>query len=423
MNFKKALPTFLAIAFAFAFSAATASDFKGISKNDWPWWRGPSHNGIAADGQKPPLRWDEKKNVIWKAAIPGRGHGSATVVGKHVYIPTADENALTQSILCLDRATGKQIWKADLHQGDFNTERQKRSTWASASVACDGERLFLTLFNRNAIYAYALNLKGKRLWETRIADFVSHQGYGASPLIHKSLVLVAADTKAPGGGAIAGLDRQTGKIVWKVGRPELPNYPSPVVFHLDGQDQMIVTGCDLISSFDPLTGKKLWEFEGATTECVVTAVTDGVRVFTGGGYPRNHTMAMRADGSGKVDWQNKQRVYVPSMIVKDGHLYAVADAGFALCWNSATGEEKWKERLGGSFFASPTMVGDLIYATSVTGTTSVYKATPDEFKLLAENKLGDEAYATPVICGDRIYLRVAKDDGTRREFLYCIGRR
>jgi outer membrane protein assembly factor BamB len=420
MDSKKLLV--LAFASAFAFSAS-AADFKGIGKQDWPWWRGPNHNGVAAEGQDPPLRWSEDRNVVWKAPIPGRGHGSATVVGRHVYLPTADEANQTQSILCLDRATGKQVWQSVLHKGAFNQERQKRSTWASSTIACDGERLFLTLFNRGAIHAYALDLAGKKLWETRIVDFVSHQGYGASPLVYKSLVLVTADTKAPGGGAIAGLDRKTGEIVWKAGRPELPNYSSPVVFHLAGKDQLIVTGCDLISSFAPLTGEKLWEFKGATTECVVTAVTDGVRVFTGGGYPRNHTMAMRADGSGRVDWQNKQRVYVPSMIAKDGHLHAVADAGFALCWDSANGQEKWKERLGGSFFASPTMVGERIYASSVSGTTYVYQATPREFKLLAENKLGDETYASPVICGDRIYLRIAKDANGRQEFLYCIGRK
>ena len=201
----------------------------------------------------------------------------------------------------------------------------------------------------------------------------------------------------------------------------MPNYPSPVVFNIDGKDQLIVTGCDLISSFNPMTGKTLWEHKGATTECVVTAVTDGVRVFTGGGYPKNHTMAMRADGSGKVDWINTTRVYVPSMIVKDGHLFAVADAGFAICWDSATGEEKWKERLGGGFFGSPTMVDDLIYVTSVEGKTSVFQATPGKFKLLAQNQLGDESYATPVICGDRIYLRVAEKGDTRQEFLYCIA--
>src|SRR5678816_4821193 len=74
-----------------------------------------------------------------------------------------------------------------------------------------------------------------------------------------------------------------------------------------------------------MTGKKLWELNGSTEECVGTMVTDGVRVFASGGYPRNHTVAIVADGSGKVAWENNTRVYVPSMIAKEGYLYAVLD--------------------------------------------------------------------------------------------------
>ena len=48
----------------------------------------------------------------------------------------------------------------------------------------------------------------------------------------------------------------------------------------------MLTGCDLVTGLDPLTGKKLWETKGATTECVTSVVTDGRLVFTSGGYPK-----------------------------------------------------------------------------------------------------------------------------------------
>ena len=111
-----------------------------------------------------------------------------------------------------------------------------------------------------------------------------------------------------------------------------------------------------------------------------------------------------------------------AMIAKAGHLYAVLDAGVAVCWKSDTGEELWKERLGGDFFTSPVMMDDRIYASNVGGKTFVFEATPKNFKLLAQNLLADEAYASPVICGGRIYLRVAKRDDSRQEFLYCVGK-
>jgi outer membrane protein assembly factor BamB len=184
---------------------------------------------------------------------------------------------------------------------------------------------------------------------------------------------------------------------------------------------MIVAGCSLLSSFDPVTGEKLWEIPATTDECVVTAVTDGERVFASGGYPKNHTVAVQADGSGKIAWQNTARVYVPSMIQEKGFLYAVMDAGVAVCWRSDTGEERWKERLGGDFYSSPVRVGTRMYAINVAGVTSVFEATPERFQLLAQNQLGTEAFASPAICGDRIYLRVAQTGDSRQEYLYSVG--
>lgn len=387
---------------------------------DWPGWRGPTHDGIAESGQRVPVQWDENKNVLWKVKIPGRGHASPTVVEDRIFLPTADEAKQVEAVLCLDRQTGKLLWRSDLHQGGFTKKGHRRKSHASSSVAWDGQRAIINFMSGDAVHTTALDRNGKELWEKKITDYITHQGYGSSPFIYKSLVLVSADHK--GGGCIAGLDRETGSIIWKNDRPKLPNYPSPVVYNVNGHDQLFMSGCDLVSSLDPLTGKTLWEIKESTTECVVTIVTDGKRVFTGGGYPRNHTVAIEADGSGKVAWHNTTRVYVPSMIAKDGHLFATADSGFAVCWNSATGAEKYKERLAGDFFASPVMLDDRIYATNVRGKTFVYQATPDEFKILAENQLGFESYASPVICGDRIYLRVAqRNGGKRQEYLYCIG--
>ena len=118
--------------------------------------------------------------------------------------------------------------------------------------------------------------------------------------------------------------------------------------NVDGRDQLFLTGCNLFSSFDPLTGKTLWEVKGATTECVTSTVTDGQRVFSSGGYPKNHLAAVLADGSGTVVWETKDRVYVPSLLVRDGYLFGVLDAGIATCWKSDTGKEQWKKRLAPS---------------------------------------------------------------------------
>ncbi|GAG27777.1 unnamed protein product, partial [marine sediment metagenome] len=105
-----------------------------------------------------------------------------------------------------------------------------------------------------------------------------------------------------------------------------------------------------------------------------------------------------------------------------GYLYAVVDAGVAMCWKSDTGKRVWTRRLGGGFTASPVLVGENIFATSDTGRTTIFRASSKGFELVGENDLGDQVYATPTICNSRIYLRVAEQqDGQRQEMLYCLG--
>lgn len=393
-----------------------------FEKMDWPWWRGPERNGHAAADQTPPLSWDEEKNVVWKAPVPGRGHGSPIVVSNQVILATAAVDTHVQSVISYNRSNGEQFWKTDLHTSAPPKKMNKKATMASSSPACDGERIFINFLHDGAVYTTALSLDGNQIWQTKITDYQIHQGYGSSPALYGNLVIVSADNKL--GGKVAALDRQNGKIVWEHSRPKDPNYPSPIILHAAGRDQVFMTGVNLISSFDPKTGEKLWEHPGATTECVTSTVTDGTLVFTSGGYPKDHIAAFKADGSQKEPvWENKTRAYVPSMLISNGHLYAVLDAGIAMCWKVDTGEELWKKRLGGKFTSSPVLVGENIFVTSEDGKTHIFKASPDGFESVGENELGNEVFATPVICGNRIYTRVAHRKGyNRQEMLYCLGK-
>lgn len=403
---------------------ATAADHPGkdsAATADWPCWRGPQRNGVAPAGAKPPLEWSATKNVLWKAPIPGRGHGSPCVVGSRVFLQTADEKGGVQSVLCFDRKTGKRLWKADVHRGGLSKKGNRKASQASSTPACDGRRVYVNFLNRGAVYTTALDLDGDRVWQTKISDYVVHQGYGSSPALYGSLVIVSADNK--GGGLVAGLRRDSGKIVWKKRRPKTPNYASPIILRVAGKDQLLLIGCDLASSFDPLTGKSNWEIAGATTECVTSTVTDGRVVITSGGYPKSHVAAVRGDGSGKVAWEKRVRVYVPSMIIRDGYLYAVTDAGAAMCWKSDFGKEIWKHRLGGTFSASLVLVGEDLIATNERGKSFVFKASPKGFESVAVNQLGNEVMASPAVSGKLLLLRVAeRKDGKRQEMLYCIGK-
>ncbi len=396
------------------------ADGSDLTSSDWGWWRGPQHNGTADPAQTPPQEFGPEQNVVWRADIPGRGYGSPTVVGQRVFLATCDEERGAQLLLCFQRDSGDLLWSKEIHSSGAMRKNNK-STGASSTVACDGQRVFINFPNTGGLFTTALDVDGQQLWQQRICDYEMHQGYGASPVLYQDLVIVSADNKA--GGALAGLDCRTGEVVWKRDRFNKPNYPTPTLLHVAGKDQLIMTGCDMVISYDPLTGNTNWETEGATTECVTSTVTDGKLIYTSGGYPKNHMSAIAADGSAQLVWENKERLYVPSLVIKEGFLYGVLDEGIAVCWQADSGKEMWKSRLGGTFSSSPVLVGEQIFVTNEAGDFFVFRATPTGFERLAKNQVGEEVLATPTIVGSRIYHRVAHRDenGQRQEVMYCFG--
>ncbi|MEZ6120674.1 MAG: PQQ-binding-like beta-propeller repeat protein [Pirellulaceae bacterium] len=71
----------------------------GMSEQDWPWWRGPQRNGHANSQPAPPTTWSDSQNIQWKVPVPGKGHGSPTVVGDRIFLATSDPQQETQSVL------------------------------------------------------------------------------------------------------------------------------------------------------------------------------------------------------------------------------------------------------------------------------------------------------------------------------------
>src|SRR5207302_840434 len=103
-------------------TACAQAPAAAVGTDDWPWWRGPSFNGVA--GNRPVvLEWSDTKNVVWKTPVPGRGHSSPIVVGSRVFLSTADEPRNVQFVLCYDRGTGKELWRKDVHEGGAKDNR------------------------------------------------------------------------------------------------------------------------------------------------------------------------------------------------------------------------------------------------------------------------------------------------------------
>lgn len=390
---------------------------------DWPWWRGAQRNGIAHDRASPPVKWDARTNIVWKSPVPGRGHASPVVVGDRIFLATADEATEVQSVVAFDKRSGKLLWKTDVSRGGFTERNHPKNTEATSTIACDGQRVIATFFHHKQIEAVALDMDGKELWRKKVGDFDPKKyeyGFAPSPLIYKDKVIVSLEWDRD--AFLHALDRQTGTEVWRAARPNNISFSSPVVGHVAGKDQLLISGANLVCSFEPNTGKPLWQADGTTDATCGTMVWEGDLVFASGGYPKSETVAVRADGSGEVVWSNRQKCYEQSMLAHRGFIYALADSGVLFCWRAGDGKEMWSKRLKGPISASPVLAGGHIYWANERGTMYVFKPEPTQCVLVAENQLDEEAFASPAVSGKHLFLRTAATvDGKRQEFLYCLG--
>ncbi|XZE44707.1 PQQ-binding-like beta-propeller repeat protein [Pirellulaceae bacterium SH467] len=397
---------------------------KGLSFdpiNDWPWWRGPSRDGHS-NGASAPDALDESKNLVWKTPVPGRGHSSPIVVGKKVFLLSADNSKQVHFALAFDRDTGKELWKRELNQGGFPAKNHPKNTEASPTLACDGNHLFAALFHHEAVWGIAMDMDGNVVWEKKIGAFQPKQyeyGYAPSPVLYNDSVLFTYEYDGP--SAIVALDRTSGEERWRTDRPQSTSFSTPVVMSHADQDYLLISGIDKVSAYDPANGKLRWETKGTTMATCGTMVWDDGIVFASGGYPRAETIAIEVE-TGKPLWKNNQKAYEQSMVAHAGHLYCLTDNGVLFCWDGKTGEEKWKQRLAGPVSASGVLVGERMYWANERGDLFVFEANPERFIQVSKNKIGDESFASPAICNGQVYLRVAMFEGDKRqEYLMRLG--
>lgn len=322
-------------------------------------------------------------------------------------------------MLCLERDSGDKLWQREVYRGKM-PKIHSNNSHASSMPACDGQRVYFPYQTDKEVRMVALNLEGEIVWDKLLFPYTSIQGFSASPILHRSAVIVATDGKE--NNKLTALHRKTGQIVWQTDVPaDHESYASAMVVNVAGRMQAILVGPDSIRSYDPDTGNYLWECDGPAQCYVAVAAADDKMIFATGGYPEKALLAVRADGSGNVTdthlaWKSDNKAgYVPSPLLHDGLLYAVNDKGLFRCYDAANGDILWDEQLEGNFYSSPVLVGDRIYVFNRTGKGFVLKAGR-KYELLAKNVLAHGVFATPVISRERIFLRTLKT-------FYCLGER
>ena len=386
---------------------------------NWPGWRGPRSDGTCIE-QDVPTDWDPA-GALWKTELPGKGHASAIVWGDRVLTVTGIIDTQERVLLCLDRKTGKILWQQTVVQGPLQ-KINKENSYASGTPATDGQRVYVTFRVGDDIVVAAHDFAdGKQLWLVRPGTHAGEWGFSNEPVLYKDKVIIDGDGK--GDSFLIALSRADGKTLWRKNRTNKGiSYSAPFIREMAGHTQLIQCGDRCVTGFDPDTGQQLWTVDGPSQEFVASPVYSEKAglVFISSSWPKRVLLAIRPDGRGNVTethiaWSDtKGAPYVPSMIVADDFLLSVNRSGVAFCYEAATGEVLWQQKLG-RHHASPVLVNGLVFFINDNGQVNVIKPGR-KFERVATYELGEPCYASPAISDGRIYLRGFKH-------LFCIGSR
>ena len=405
----------------------------------WAQWRGPDGQGIAGDPGVP-LEWSPTKNVLWKTAIPGRGYSSPVVWGDRIFLTTAIEGDVvpgakgvkhvmegqefahpdgvgadrqhTFKVVALDATSGRILWEKTAWEGTPYDTRHRRGSFAAPTPVSDGTLVY-AYFGAEGLYTYDFQGNLKWSWKTGgIASF--GVGVGTSPVLYQGILIVQCDEDNGEKSFIVGLERKTGKEVWRTPRNVEVSWATPILVKSGDKLELVTAGSQAIIGYDPATGRELWRMKGLASNAVPSPVAgDGIVVLSSG-YPTKIAVAVRPGGSGDVTetdrvlWKyDKGTAYVPSPILVDGLVYLVTDKGLISCLDAKTGKvhyEGGRPPAGASYMASPVAVAGHLLLSSMDGDTVVLKAGTTH-EIVRSNPLGEPIAASPAIVGGRLYIR------------------
>jgi outer membrane protein assembly factor BamB len=396
-----------------------------LPADNWPSWRGTGGDGHAV-AKAPPLKWSRTDNVRWKAPLPGPGNSSPVIWGQRVFLTQATEMGRKRSVLCFDRASGRQLWQRETRFVGKETTHET-NPYCSATPVTDGERVIASLGSAGLVcYDFA----GKELWRKDVGKLEHVWGNASSPILYGDLAILWC---GPGERQfLLAVKKTSGETVWQRDEPGgksgtaarfggwRGSFSTPVVVRVGGHDELILFVPEKVKGFDPKTGKELWSCGGLGQLVYATPICthDGIVVAISGFH--GPALAVRAGGKGDVTesrrlWHHKQpnpqRIGSP-LLVGD-RAYLVNDLGIAECLEVKTGKSLWEKKRVGSAWGSPVLAAGRLYLSNNAGDTLVLSARP-EYELLARNSLGEQVRSSLAIAGDEIFIRT-------HQHLWCIA--
>jgi outer membrane protein assembly factor BamB len=373
--------------------------------NDWPNWRGPTHDGISTESGWLDHWPAEGPKVAWKARV-GTGFSSFTVADGRVFTAGNDNN--TDTIFCLDAAGGQTIWSHP-YPAALGDKFFEGGTTATPTPA--GGRAY-TVRRWGDVFCFEA-ATGKVVWSKNIHDEINLRvptwGFASSPLAFENEILLNA------GEAGLALDKDTGKVLWQSANKDA-GYTTPLPIQQGGKWFAVLASGKAYRAVNLRTGEEAWQLRWMTEFGVNASdpVASGDRLFISTGYDKGAALFKLGAAVPEEVWRSKvMRNQFNSCVLQGGYLYGFdgnSDAGASLkCVEFATGTEKWANADTGS---GALMVADgKLIVISEQGELMVAPPSPAGFKPTARAQvLGGKCWTTPVLANGRIYCRNATGD-------------
>lgn len=380
-------------------------------KTNWPFFRGQDSRGIAG-GNGYPTEWDAVagKNISWKIEIPKKGKSCPVIWGDKIFITGAQEKIC--EVYCIDKQTGKILWTGSASdipgEPTVLPKMDQEAGLAVSTAATNGKEVCAVFANGNLV---CFDMDGKKKWAKNIGVPESSYGYASSLMIYKDILLVQFDSNVK--ISLMGFDIETGNLKWETQRTGRAVWSSPVMAYFSGKSELIINGNPLVSGYDPLTGKELWELECMSGDVAPSVAVNSTMTYAVTDYAK--LVAIKPANGVSVIWEdNTYTPDVSSPVATDQFLFVSTGNGDVACYNALKGDTLWTHYFQNPFYASPVIADDMVYLLDRSGVIHIIKAgTP--YSLIAESQIGEATDCTPAFSDKKIYIRGKKN-------LYCISK-
>jgi outer membrane protein assembly factor BamB len=375
---------------------------------DWPQFRGINRDSRVT-GFKAPVTWPSVINQVWKVTV-GTGDASPVLVGKKIYLNTRQGG--DEVILCLDAATGKELWKetypAIAVTGPSGSHPGPRSTPAVSNGK-------LVTFGATGILSCLDAGTGKMIWrKDNPTNAVPQFFTGMSPLLTDGMCIAYVGTKD--NGTVLCLDLASGAEKWKW-TGEGPAYSSPSIMQIDGKKHVILLSEKNIMALDLANGKLLWSIATIIQQrfynCVSPYIYGQVIYYSGQG---TGTRAVKVEKQGdsylpKEIWANATvGAKWNTPVLRDGFLYGFTDTRKIYCINAADGQTAWIDNAVNSDFATLVDCGNVLIGLPSTSNLIMFKPDSKAYTEVAKYKVSETPiYSFPVVAGNVVYIKDAEN--------------